>query len=234
MNDTQKRVYERHARSTAVCDENAADFPANTKRGQCYINMKAIRAEMEALDVARETNTRLHKQGTSSKKEERTSLRKLLIAISNTAEAIGRDFPEIKGSFKRPKANSNDQTLLATARAFAEAAVVFKAKFIEYDMPANFIERLNTNISSFEQAISRQNQGASARVAANAGFEDRRRRSEQEIDRLDVFVRNIYGDDPAKMAAWERARRLERPRRTRKNGDKTGGGTDASGGSQQK
>jgi hypothetical protein len=229
MNDTRKRRFERNARVVAFCDERTTDFPENSARGKSATNMKSIHAELERLDTERTTNTRLKQQGTSGKQSEREALRKLITAISDTADTISLDYPEIKDAFRRPKANSNDQTLLSTARSFAEAARPYKNRFTEYDMAADFFDKLDARITSFEQAIKRQEHGTSANASANAALEDAFRRGDQELARLDTFIRNKYGDDPATMAAWERARRIERPRHTKKAAAKGSGNTTGSG-----
>lgn len=227
MNNTRKRNFERHARCTGFTDERPADFSADTARGKSAANLKAILAEIEKLDAESETHVRLKRQGTSGKQDERETLRRLVNTWSDTAEVIGYDRPEIKGVFRRLKANSNDQTLLSTARSFAAAAPPFKNLFVEYDLPADFIDRFNAAISNFEEAMTQQERGASAKAAAEAAIDDAFRRADLELDRLDIFVRNKYGDDPATMAAWERARRLERPRHS-----KNGRGKNAGGGSE--
>jgi hypothetical protein len=123
-----------------------------------------------------------------------------------------------RGSFRRPRPNTNDQTLLSTARAFAAAATPLKPRFVEYDMPDDFLDQLNASIRNFEQAIDRQNFGTGARVAANASLEEALRRGEQELERLDTSVRNKFRTDPATLAVWESARHIQRPRRPRNDG----------------
>ena len=219
MNDTQKRRFERLARAESFVAARAANFPETGRGGQAAARLRTVLSELETLDASRVTNAGVSRQGTSAKQDERAALRRQLGAITDTAQTIGLDFPEVKGSFRRPRPNTNDQTLLATARAFATAASPLKPKFVEYDMPPDFLERLSASITNFEQAISRQNSGTGARVAANASLEETLKRGETELERLDTAVRNKFHDDPATLAAWESARHIERPRRPRNNGD---------------
>jgi hypothetical protein len=122
----------------------------------------------------------------------------------------------VKGKFPRPKGSPNDQTLVSVARSFATDAAPIKALFIEYDMPADFIERLNAGVDAFEQSIDQQNTGAGASRASRAAIEEILDRGEQELERFDTAVRNKYGDDRATLAAWESASRLERgPRKSK-------------------
>ncbi len=225
MNDTRKRRFERHARCVGFSEERAADFPADTARGKSAANLKSILAEIERLDVESATHVRLKKQGTSDKQDVRETLTRLVNTLSDTAEALAADHPEISGVFRRLKSNSNERTLLATARSFAGAAPRFRNLLVEADLPPDIVERLKAGISNFEESSSRKERGASAKASAEAALDDAFRRADQELERLDVFVRNKFGDDPATMAAWERARHLERPRHS-KNGRGRNGGAD--------
>jgi hypothetical protein len=126
----------------------------------------------------------------------------------------------VKDAFARPRTNVNDQTLLSIARSIAADAAPLSARFIEYDLPANFLTRLNASIESFQQAIGQQTSGVNARVAASASLEETLTRAEAELERFDTAVRNKFGGDTATLAAWESARRLERANKP-KNGAST-------------
>ncbi|HEX8920646.1 MAG TPA: hypothetical protein VF766_04170, partial [Pyrinomonadaceae bacterium] len=130
-------------------------------------------------------------------------------AITRTSEVIALDDPSFKGKFKSPRNKINDQDLLAVARSFATEVLPFKAKFIEYDMPADFLDELNSAIEDFEAAMNQQNQGTSARKTARVSVDDALDRAEEEVERCDIALRNKV-TDTAKLAAWESARRLER------------------------
>jgi len=219
MNSTQRRRFERLSRVSAFAAANAADFPETGKGGQAAARLKAVIGEVEQLDTSRVTSLSSQQQATVGKRDERGALRAQLNAISDTAETIGLDHPEVRGAFRWARASVSDQTLLSVARAFAAAALPLKARFIEYDMPTDFLEKLNESISSFEQHTGQQLAVAGARVAAGASLEDALERGEQELERLDTAVSNKYRDDPAKMSAWASARRLERARRHANGGE---------------
>ncbi|HJU53061.1 MAG TPA: hypothetical protein VJ715_00760 [Pyrinomonadaceae bacterium] len=232
MNSTQRRRFERLARVSAFAAAHAADFPETSKGGQAAARLNAVIAEVERLDAERVTSASSRQQATVGKRDLRASLRAQLVAISDTAETIGLDHPEVKGSFRWSRASVSDQTLLSLARSFAAAAAPLKARFVEYDMPADFLDRLNASIGSFEQHTGRQTAVAGAAVAAGASLEDALTRGEQQLERFDTAVRNKYRDDPGKMSAWASARRLERARRPT-NGDDAphdGGGATIGGG----
>lgn len=216
MNDIQRRRFERLARAASFGATISASFPASGKGGQALAGLTAAVADAENHATTRATNERIKQQGTASRKDARRAVQSHIATISDTAATIGLDHPEVRDSFRRPRANANDQTLLSTARSFALAALPLKARFIEYDMPADFLEQLNESIEAFEQAIDEQTSGASARLTANAALEETLKRGEQELEKFDTALRNKLRTDAAKLAAWESARHLERAPRSRK------------------
>jgi hypothetical protein len=136
----------------------------------------------------------------------------------DTAKTISRDQPTIKGIFGPAVRGNNDQTLLAAANSFAQAAAPFSALFTEYGLPAAFFNDMSGKASALEAAVALQNEGAGASADANATLEETFRQADEAMERLDTVVRNKYRDDPAKLAAWEIASRVERAPR-RKPGD---------------
>jgi len=220
MNDKQRRRFERLAHAANFGETVSASFPETSKGGQALARLTAAVAEAETHATTRATKQRAHQQSTTNRKDARLAVQTQVAAISDTVEAIGLDHPDVRDSFHRPPASSSDQKLLSTARSFAAAALPLKARFIEYDLPADFLERLNESITEFESAIDEQTTGANARLAAGVALEETLKRGEQELEKLDAAVRNKFRDDAAKLAAWESARHMERaPRRKKPAGD---------------
>jgi hypothetical protein len=208
MNDKQRRRFERLVRSRDVADSHSADLPAGSVGGKALANISSQIGVVENLDAAHSTSVRNVQHGTSSRSSVREALHKLLAAISETAETMALDFSEFKDKFRRPRSNINDQNMLATARSYAAEAPLFKARFIEYNMPNDFLERLDSLIEAFEQSINQQNLGRSGRRANSAAIDAALDAAEQDLERLDTVMRNKFANDPATLAAWESARRL--------------------------
>jgi hypothetical protein len=227
MNDAQRRRLERLERAHSFGTAHAADFPPTSKGGQALARLGTLIQGVVALDARRTTHHTESRQATSSKRDRREGLRRQLAAISETARVIGLDDPELKDAFPRPRANLSDQAMLSVARSFAAAAEAHRARFVEYEMPADFIERLNASIEGFDEAAVRQTAGAGARVSASAGLEEALDRAEEELARLDAAVHNKFQADVAALTAWESARRLERAPRSRAGEDSTPVGTVA-------
>ncbi|HEX8284003.1 MAG TPA: hypothetical protein VF588_11640 [Pyrinomonadaceae bacterium] len=219
MNERQRRRFERGSRVEAFMTSNVADFPAGGKGAVAAAQLSAEMAALAALDVAKATTASTRRQSSEGRRELRESLRAQVAAVCDTAEAVGAEHPEARGRFPRTRADNSDQTLVAVARSFAEAAASLKALFVEYELPADFVERLRADADALEAQMSRQTEGRGASVSTNASIETALGRVEELTERLDVLVRNKYRRTPAKLAAWESARRLEHAPRARRDGE---------------
>ncbi|MBV9211817.1 MAG: hypothetical protein JOZ52_14345 [Acidobacteria bacterium] len=210
MNDMNRRRLERLGRVETYGTDNASSFPPDSKGGKAIASIRAIIAEIETLDASRNTGASKARQGTGIKRDKRRSLRARVSTICRTTKTIALDEPEFKDKFRLPGKSISDQVLLSFARSIRAEAEPFKAKFIEYDMPADFLSSLDEELADFESAITQQNSGVGARASALSAIDAALDRAEDEIERLDTIIRNKFANDPAKLAAWEVAKRLER------------------------
>lgn len=219
MNDRQRRNYERGQRVDSFMDANSQDFLSTSKGGTLAAHLKTELANVTTLDVTKVNNVSTRHQGTVGRGDVRKALREQIKALCETAELVTIDHSEVKGVFTRKLRDRSDRTLIAIARSYAAAAAEVQLSFVEYNMPADFVASMNANADSLEQFMSRQTEGTGARVNTNAAIEESLQRMSETIERLDVIVRNRYRDDPAKLAAWQSARHLERAPRSKTNGD---------------
>jgi hypothetical protein len=220
MNDVQRRRHERSNRVISFCQQLAEPFPPNSRGATALASLADATEQSEELDAAQSTHRRDAQQGTSRRKEFREKLRELLRAINKTTRAIGKENAAVRDKFGTSVSRLDDQSLLSVARSYLAEATPIKALFLEYDMPANFLETLSSTINDFEQAVSQQNTGAGGRTQARAGIDELQERSDDELEKLDTVMRNKFRSDPAMLAAWENARRMERaPRSAAKKGN---------------
>ena len=68
----------------------------------------------------------------------------------------------------RVPVNRNDQQLLATARAFLNDILPYKEKFIEYGLPADFLENLQSDVEKFEQTLATTGEARGMQVSSTA------------------------------------------------------------------
>jgi hypothetical protein len=219
MNDTQRRRHERGLRVRDFTQTVTGSFPAQSKGAQSIARIDHLVDQLSALDASHATNKRAAREGTSGKNDVRTQLHAMLKRISHTAHAAGMDDPALKNSFRLPDANPNSQTILGTARSFLAEAAPLKPRFVEYGLDSGFLDALSAKINAFESFASQQNTGASARKANSIAIDAALDSLDAEIARLDAIVGNKFADDPAQLAAWQSARRVERAPRKTKSGD---------------
>jgi hypothetical protein len=129
-----------------------------------------------------------------------------------------RTVPGIEEKFRSP-GRLSDQELLTLARATATDALTFKEEFIKRGFPPDFLEDFNEDRERFEEAMSRQTQGGSVQVSSTAAVEDLAAEGMETLRELDPIMRNLFEDDPAALAAWLTARRIERAPRRKKRED---------------
>lgn len=214
MNDRQRRTYEMIARVRDFGAANAASFPAGSHGRALLEQLEAVVSELEAHSEKEVSTQSATAVGSTSRKAARERLREQLEAIARTARAMSFETPEMAARFRLPHSN-NDQSLVGTARSFHTNATPLKAEFVRHELPADFLEELARAIDDFEDAVTGQNTGRTARRAATAAVEDATARGSALARQLDALVRNKFRDIPAQLAAWDSASRTEKaPRKT--------------------
>ncbi len=219
MNDKGRRSYERASHVSAFMATKAADFPVGSKGAELAARLKEELANVEALDVAKASGAGARQQATAGRRDLRESLRAQLAAVCDTAEVIGPEHTEARGKFPRARPDNSDQTLIAVARSFVGAATPLKALFVGYEMAPDFIERLRADADALAAQMARQTEGTGSSISTNAAIAEALGRVDEVVERIAVVVKNKYRGDPAKLAAWESAQRLERAARTKRNGN---------------
>ena len=221
MSMKMRRHSERAQRAGVFMDESAEDFPANSKGGILAASVREEYVNLSALATARETGTSKRKQGTTGRGNTRRSLRQQVEAVADTAQSAAHERPNIAGIFDLTGKDRSDLTLVATARAFADAAAPLVGLFVEYGLSATFVNDLRAGADSLQTYISLQEEGTGAGFNTTSSAEECYQHLADFIQRLDPIVRNKYRDNPVKLNAWERARRLESAPRSKANGNNT-------------
>lgn len=210
MNNLERRQIESLIRIDNFGRENAADFPADSVGGQSFAAIAQAVAELETLGAVRSTANDEKLSGTARRKMAREELYDDLARISATARTIALDNEEFANKFRLPRDNRNDQTMLETARAFAEQAVPLKDDFIAYGLPADFVTDLTADITAFETAFNLQDEAGRERVEANAAIDALIEQAMVARRKLDVIVPNVFRGNAGKLADWASASHVER------------------------
>lgn len=221
MSVKMRKHAERAQRVDLFMDGSAEDFPASSKGGALAASLKGELSTLIGLAVARSAGTSKRQQGTVGRRGARETLRGLVEAVADTAKSAACERPEIKGVFALTGKDRSDQTLIATARSFADAATPLMPLFVEYGLPATLLGDLRAGANSLEQSISLQTEAASAGVNTTTSAKETYQHLTDLIDRLDPIIRNKYRDNAVKLTAWERARRLEGATHSKGNNNNT-------------
>jgi len=216
MNDEDTRRLDAFLRSEEFAHVQAARIPAGSFASELFANLSHIIANLQAAADRQSSNMRAAQQGTTSKASLRDELFLALRAIARTARAMALTNPGLEDRFRLPR-NVKDQALLSAARTFAADALPLKAEFIRRGLPATFLEDLNADIDAYEAALSRQTQGTEEHVAATAAVEDLIDEGIKVMSELNAVIRNMFADDPATLAQWLSASRVERAPKRKKD-----------------
>ncbi|HWW76606.1 MAG TPA: hypothetical protein VNZ44_14515, partial [Pyrinomonadaceae bacterium] len=218
--DDFRRNWERGQRVLLLMRTFEPDFPSGSKGSTLTSELEGKLADSDAQEVKRADSTRKRRQGTAARADARKAARRMLKTTSDTAEPLTLDHPEMKGLFKPAPGGNNDAELMTAVRSAANAASQYAALFTESGLPPAFFDQMRAKANDIEVAAAQQDEAIREGVAATAALEELHREIDEIVDRLDPLVRNKYANDPAKLAAWESASRLERaPRHTDDDSD---------------
>jgi hypothetical protein len=209
MKTKETRCYEMFQRVQQLGTDEAASYAANAFISDLFNSLSTVITELETHTHAQASGLTNARQSTQSKAAARAELERDLNAISRTARSIAFSIPGIEQKF-RATGELKDQDLLTTARMVAADALPLKAEFIKRGLPATFLDELNDDITAFEQALTQRAQSHETHINATATIDDAIERRMQIVRQLDPIMRNLFEDEPGKLAAWLSAAHVER------------------------
>jgi hypothetical protein len=227
MNDQDVRTYEMGVRVRDFHNQNAASFPSGSMGATLFATItSAVTRVANAMANQTGGSSDFH-EGTMSKaaagEAVRQSLERLRRTTRSMAQAEGNDHLDAK--FRIPRKPSH-QALLVTARASAAEAETMIDQLVAYGLPIDFPDTLNAQITALDTAISSQNTGLESQVAATREIEDSLEELITAVRQVNGIVHNVFHDNPAKLAAWETARHIERAPKKKKKAETPAGPTN--------
>lgn len=210
MDSRKVSTYEMLARVAAFGVTHADLFPQGSLPGDAFAAIgRGIRtiAEQAALQVSNGAAARIKSRTRSAA---RWALQKWLDRISQTADAIGIDLPELQGKFREPK-ERRDFNLVSAGHSFAAGAEPLKDHFIQHRMPPDFIDSVKAAAANLERSMLEQAAGKEKRANAAREIDGILSDCLSQLQRVDAVVRNTLQDQPAIMAEWNVTRRVRKP-----------------------
>ncbi len=216
-NDSIRRKFDACERIEGFGARHRAAFTAGSRAAGLFSAMTATGEAMRQAGAGQLSGTGKYRGGTSAKAFWNGELREDLAAIRSTAESISEaeDTPEFEDQFRLPRSSSYDAWVTA-ARAFLKDATAHKALFVEFEMPADFLDDLAADIKGFEDAQDTQAGGLGDQVGGTANLDALAMRGMTLRKQLQAVVRNKFRDDAAVLAEWETAQHVERAPRAAK------------------
>jgi hypothetical protein len=196
------------------------DFTAGKTR-EFFAQIVAAEKKAQKAAADQASSGGLKKSGTLTKADFYDDLYEDLKAINLTAKSIADEVPGLEAKFRMPRSPSYTAVLIA-ARAFLQDATPLKAKFVEYEMPADFLTNLAADIEAFDAAEDDQDEGHTTRSGATKEIVEAVGEGSKALRKLDPLLRNKYRDEPVTLAEWFAASHVERP--VRKKGPKAKAG----------
>lgn len=215
MNTRERKQYETMLKIREFGEARAADFPAGSFGGDTFANLNRVIETLKQYAIEEDSHRTGKRQGTTVKSVQREALMEDLRAINLSARAMSRRIPGVEEKFRLPY-RVTEQEFLTTARRFVADAEPLAAEFIKYELPADFLDDLRTDITAFERALGERSVANASSVTVGAAIDENIAAGIEAIRDLDAVVRNRYRNDPTTLAAWTNATHVTRTPRVAK------------------
>lgn len=203
------RRKEARERALVFFNDNLADLGGNAMLTAEFGTMQTELTTIEAAMAAQVAASGDAGQAFDVKRVNREDLRARMQPIARTARRMNAVIEGISDKYKMPY-NQSDQSMLATARAWVTDLPGVQATFIDFGMPATFVADLDTAADAFEASIAPAADAEDDRVEATAEIDASDHTGMVALRTCDAIIRNIYANNPGKLAAWLSASHVER------------------------
>ena len=207
MNDSDRKRSDMQIRVEQFGVDNAPDFPAFPTT--LFADLAVIVNDVQSTSAAQQSGFGESAQQYEVKDTWRENLRDEMSAISRTAKSMEYAFDGISNKFFFQR-NMADADMLAKARAWQTELIPYKSDFVNYGLSGTFIGELTAAADAFEASFSTTASATAEHVAATAGVSAKIRQGMIIVRTLDGIVRNIYANNPGKLAAWLSASHVEK------------------------
>ena len=218
MDDRNIRRFQRATRVQAFGRDYAADFDPGSRAAGLFLELDPI---VLALTQARVGQLR----GPVGKPVLIEALSTDFKDIARTSRAIKLDDPAFPDADYRHPATSTESPVTthadfllgllenqaADTPAQLTAKSALRAKFIAYELPADFVADLRADRNALDDCNSGKHSDNLEGVESTSAIDTLLGDAQAIITRLDAAIQNKYSRDPDKLAAWKSASRTERP-----------------------
>jgi len=208
MNDRERREFETSMRSLLFLNTNSSDFTDIPAVAAVVAVLETETATLSALGADKVGATSGAKDATIYRGDLRDHLRDAMQYIADMWKPMAKNYENAQNKFRMP--NGSDQLMVDTAGSFIIDAEPLKEAFMARGMKANFISDLTAKRDAFAEVVEDATAARLGRIGVNAAFRDPLKKCREAIDDVDPIVKMKYRDNPAKLAEWLSASRVER------------------------
>ena len=211
MTDREQNILDMFITTVQFDAENSADYADLPDAATYFTIVRNVISAIEGFSA--EQLSGIAGQAVEQKSVLREAIRRKMLRYARTARGLNIDDPGFQRLFRVPNEN-NDQTLLAAAREFVEEARRFETEFAGRGIPPALAEQLDADINAMETAMNAKASGRMETVGATAGIDAEIEKGMNAAKILDSIMRNVYDNNPVKLAEWRTARHVKRLKRS--------------------
>ena len=182
---------------------------------ELYTQVETIATDLRTCEGGQCSGRGDYLGGASRRQQAKKALLAKMRPLNRIARALDRDqYPEARAQYRMPT-RGGYEGIIGQANAFLAALPTMKAVFISHGLVADFDEQLQSATDELIAATERKNNGRIAQVSNTAGLMAKSKEGMRVLRQLDGIMSARYESDPALLAGWKTACRVERaPRRT--------------------
>ncbi|HEY3935745.1 MAG TPA: hypothetical protein VGL65_14120 [Gemmatimonadales bacterium] len=173
-------------------------------------------AETDTVAAIQQSGVEREHAGVARRLELRNAVRSQhLIRLTRLARRGAKEHPELAGRFTMPPGNAPHQDFLVKANSMLADAITQKDLLSTIGLGDSFVDELTQAITEVEQATADSHVARNDHVGAAAQLEQLAAVASIDVAVLDTFMKRIYDNDPMALAAWNSAKNVEGPFRSR-------------------
>ncbi|MFM2294168.1 MAG: hypothetical protein RLZZ350_581 [Verrucomicrobiota bacterium] len=205
--------YERFKRIIAFRDARKGAFAAGSKAVTEFGLIDSAIVDMEEAEGRQAGGKQVGKGGTTNKAVMLDALRTDMLNIARTARAIAEkeSNPGFAEKFRMPD-SPGEAALIVAAKLFRDNASAsgVSAKFMTYELPADFVAHLEADVAAVEAENKVQDTGLDEQTGGTEAIDVAVSAGLAAADQLDAIMQNKFSRDAETLRAWNSANHTER------------------------
>ena len=224
MNALLRRRLEMAARARDFLRAHQMD---GVGEGLGLAKLEGLLERVDNLATQQRSGVVVERSAAKQRQEIRNALQtKILGYLSVVGAVAATQNAELAEQFRTPPVNATHQALLTTSRAILEKATAQKELLVSLGMSEHVVDELATALGQYEQTLEATSAGRRAHVGARADLKTVAAEISKQLRLLDKVVRYRFGDDAELMAAWDSARNVTGPFKTKNEPQSGAGGSE--------